>query len=184
MRSAATRPSRNLLKTPQIPIDFRAHAQDSRGTVTALAEHGQGGWTEGAQYNRSVPSDGGIGADLAYLGGASRYQQGDLTWRNRYFQVSGGAYGSGTATGGYTRWGELRGSLVAMDGSVLAANRVNDAFVLVSTQGREGVPVRYENQLIGTTEVGAQVVHDESGQLRSSAGAAIPIWKGCRPTTI
>lgn len=124
-----------------------------RGVVTTGATRdGDGNWTERAQYSRSVPSDGGLGWNLAYAGGASHYQQGDLTWRNRYFQVQGGAYGYGSRQGGYTRWGELQGSVVVMDGALLPANRVDDAFVLIDTQGQQGIPVRYENQLIGTTD--------------------------------
>lgn len=39
-----------------------------------------------------------------------------------------------------------------MDNHVFAANRVNDAFVVVSTPGFAQVAVRYENQLMGTTD--------------------------------
>ena len=122
------------------------------GTVTATASHRGNGWSEGAQYSRSVPSDGGLGGNLAYTAGATPYRQADLTWRNRYFQVAGGVYGSGASGAGYNRWAELQGSMVVMDGAVLPADRVTDAFVLVSTPGQRGIPVRYENQLIGTTD--------------------------------
>jgi outer membrane usher protein len=122
------------------------------GTVTASAQHTGAGWAEGAQYTRSVPTDGGLGGNLAYLGGDSQYQQADITWRNRYFQIGGGVYGYGTAGSGYNRWAELQGSVVAMDGAIMPANRVTDSFVLVSTQGQKDVPVSYENQLIGTTD--------------------------------
>ncbi|KVC54787.1 fimbrial assembly protein [Burkholderia pseudomultivorans] len=130
-----------------------------RGVVTTGATRdGDGNWTERAQYSRSVPSDGGLGWNLAYAGGASHYQQADMTWRNRYFQVQGGVYGYGSRQGGYTRWGEMQGSVVVMDGAVLPANRVDDAFVLIDTQGRKGVPVRYENQLVGTTDAGGHLL--------------------------
>lgn len=39
-----------------------------------------------------------------------------------------------------------------MGGDTFAANRINDAFVVVSTQGFAGIPVRYENQLVGETD--------------------------------
>ena len=51
----------------------------------------------------------------------------------------------------YTRWGEVSGSLVAMNGGVYATNTINDAFALVSTNGYAGIPVSYENQRIGVT---------------------------------
>ncbi|WP_308076653.1 fimbria/pilus outer membrane usher protein [Paraburkholderia megapolitana] len=124
----------------------------NRGTVTAgLARDENRRWSERVQYSRNVPSDGGFGWNLAYAGGGSHYQQADATWRNRYFQAQGGVYGS-RAGQSYTRWAEVQGSVVMMDGRVFPANRVDDAFVLVSTQGQRDIPVRYENQLVGTTD--------------------------------
>ncbi|WP_164992097.1 fimbria/pilus outer membrane usher protein [Burkholderia stabilis] len=129
-----------------------------RGTVSVSASRdGNDNRIERVQYSRSVPSDGGFGWNLAYAGGGSRYQQGDMTWRNRYFQVQGGVYGYGSREG-YTRWGDMQGSLVVMDGAVLPANRVDDSFVLVDTQGQKGIPVRYENQRIGTTDNGGHLL--------------------------
>nr|WP_321891729.1 fimbria/pilus outer membrane usher protein [Burkholderia cenocepacia] len=126
---------------------------DGRDVVTTGATRdGNGNWTQRAQYSRSVPGGGGLGWNLAYAGVASRYQQADMTWRNRYFQVQGGVYGYGSRQGGYTRWGEMQGSVVVMDGAMLPANRVDDAFVLIDTQGQKGIPVRYENQFVGTTD--------------------------------
>ncbi|KVE34356.1 fimbria/pilus outer membrane usher protein [Burkholderia sp. BDU5] len=129
-----------------------------KGVVTgSVARDENNGVSERAQYSRSVPSDGGFGWNLAYAGGGSHYQQADATWRNRYFQVQGGAYGYGAGRG-YARWGEVQGSVVVMDGAMLPANRVDDAFVLIDTQGRKGVPVRYENQLVGKTDGGGHLL--------------------------
>jgi outer membrane usher protein len=128
------------------------------GMVTAGAARSEhNNWTERVQYSRSVPSDGGLGWNLVYAGGGSHYQQADMTWRNRYFQVQSGVYGYGPEQG-YTRWGEVQGSVVMMDGAALAANRVNDAFALIDTQGQKGIPVRYENQLIGKTDAGGHLL--------------------------
>ncbi|MGS0893975.1 fimbria/pilus outer membrane usher protein [Burkholderia stagnalis] len=128
------------------------------GTVTAgTARDERDNWTGRVQYSRPVPSDGGLGWNLAYAGGGSHYRQADLTWRNRYFQVQGGAYGAG-AEQGYTRWGDVQGSFVVMGGAWQAADRVDDAFVLIDTQGQPGVPVRYENQLVGKTDGGGHLL--------------------------
>ncbi|MXN74100.1 fimbria/pilus outer membrane usher protein [Burkholderia sp. 4701] len=128
------------------------------GVATAGASRDEGGgWTERVQYSRSVPSDGGLGWNLGYAGGGSHYRQADLTWRNRYFQVQGGMYGSGSRQSD-TRWGEVQGSVVVMDGAVLPVNRVDDAFVLIDTQGRKGIPVRYENRPIGVTDDGGHLL--------------------------
>jgi len=129
---------------------------DNGVVTTSAMRDGAGNWTERAQYSRSVPSDGGLGWNLAYAGGGSHYQQADMTWRNRYFQVQGGAYGYGSQ--GYTRWGEMQGSVVLMNGAVLPANHVDDAFVLIDTQGQKDIPVRYENRLIGTTDAGGHLL--------------------------
>ncbi|MBN0559925.1 fimbrial biogenesis outer membrane usher protein, partial [Pseudomonas aeruginosa] len=87
-------------------------------------------YSERVIWSRSTPSQGGLGWNLGYGGGASRYQQADLTWRMQNVQLQGGLYGE---TGNYTRWADLSGSLVWMDNAVIASNWINDAFVLVST---------------------------------------------------
>jgi len=38
-----------------------------------------------------------------------------------------------------------------MNGGLYASNTIKDAFALISTQGHPGIPVDYENQLIGVT---------------------------------
>ncbi|MNH02841.1 Outer membrane usher protein FimD precursor [compost metagenome] len=73
-------------------------------------------------------------------------------------------YGS---SGEMTRWADASGSLVWMDAGVFAANRIDDAFVVVSTAGYADVPVRYENQEIGRTDAkGHLLVPYSSGYYR------------------
>lgn len=43
------------------------------------------------------------------------------------------------------------GAVVLMDGELFAANKINDAFVVISTDGHPDVPVSYENQPVGKT---------------------------------
>lgn len=50
-----------------------------------------------------------------------------------------------------TWWGEAMGSIVLMDNELFAANKINDAFVVISTDGHPDVPVNYENQPVGKT---------------------------------
>lgn len=123
----------------------------SRGTASAGYEYdNKRGSSWRASYNRSVPSDGGVGWNLAYADGSEsdRYLQADVAWRNDLTELRGGMYGAG---GNYTRWASASGSVVMMGGSTFVANRVSDAFAVVSTNGEAGVPVRYENQLVGVT---------------------------------
>jgi outer membrane usher protein len=63
--------------------------------------------------------------------------------------LQAGVYGTSEAE---TRWADASGSLVWMDRQAFAANRIDDAFVLVSTDGYADIPVRYENQQVGQTD--------------------------------
>lgn len=109
----------------------------------------QGRYTERVNYSRSVPSQGGLGYNLGYAGGASDFYQADAAWRTPYAQLQGGLYSD---AGRDTYWGGLSGSWVAMDGALFASNRIDDAFVLVNTDGYPKVPVRFEHQLLGETD--------------------------------
>jgi len=127
-----------------IPIDLR-------GNLSVGVERNQQGQTQQrVNYSRAVPTEGGVGYNLGYSRGDQQtYRQADATWRLQSVQLQVGAYGTSEQT---TRWADAAGSLVWMDGSLFAANRIDDAFVLVSTDGYGGVPVRYENQRVGDTD--------------------------------
>lgn len=123
-----------------------------RGTAVGGVERTTGGGTRGRiGYSRSVPTEGGLGwrADIAEGRDDGTRYQADITWRLRAFQLQAGAYGGGAR---HTQWGDVSGSVVLMDGDAFAANRISDAFVLVSTDGMEGIMVRQENQPVGTTD--------------------------------
>ncbi|WP_024549660.1 fimbria/pilus outer membrane usher protein [Siccibacter turicensis] len=102
-------------------------------------------------YNHAMPSDGGFNWDMAYANRSrdDDYQQASLGWRNNAVELRGGIYGE---SGGYTRWGQASGSLVVMDNAVFAANQINDAFAVISTNGQPNVTVNFENQPAGQTD--------------------------------
>ncbi len=106
--------------------------------------------TQRLNYNHSMPTDGGFSWNMAWArqSQASNYQQATLGWRNNNIEVQGGGYGERDMM---TWWGEAMGALVLMDGELFAANKINDAFVVVSTDGQPDVPVSYENQPVGKT---------------------------------
>ncbi|ATB67970.1 fimbria/pilus outer membrane usher protein [Pseudomonas mosselii] len=125
---------------------------DLRGTLAFSAERSKDGQDlQRVNYSQAVPVGGGMGYNLGYATGGNRddYRQADLTWRLQSVQLQVGAYGS---SGEMTRWADASGSLVLMDAGLFAANRIDDAFVVVSTSGYADVPVRYENQQIGRTD--------------------------------
>ena len=124
---------------------------DLYGTLSFSAERNQyGERIQRVNYSHAVPSEGGVGYNLGYAGGdQAAYRQADLTWRLQSVQLQAGTYGTRE---GMTRWADASGSLVWMDAGLFAANRINDAFVVVSTDGFADVPVRYENQTVGRTD--------------------------------
>ncbi|MEN0104833.1 MAG: fimbria/pilus outer membrane usher protein [Pseudomonas sp.] len=122
---------------------------DVRSTFSASVERDtQGKFRERVNLGRTPPVAGGVGYNLGYATGDSTYEQADLTWRTPYAQVQGGVYRD---DGRLTQWGDITGSVIAMDGEVFPGNQVDDAFVLVSTSGFADVPVSFEHQLIGKT---------------------------------
>ena len=124
---------------------------DLRGTLSVGVERSASGdGSRRVDYSESAPSEGGFGWNLGYVdnGRADDWRHAALNWRGDRLQLQGGVYGSAREQ---THWADASGSLAWMDGALFPANRVHDAFVLVSTDGQAGVPVRYENQLVGHT---------------------------------
>lgn len=137
----------------QLVIPFDLH-----GTLALGMERSQQGETlQRVNYSRATPVGGGVGYNLGYAAGSERdaYRQADVTWRLQSVQLQAGLYGS---SGEMTRWADASGSLVWMDAGLFAANRIDDAFVVVSTGGYADVPVRYENQEVGRTDAGGHLL--------------------------
>lgn len=128
----------------QIPLGARDSAAI---TVENTPDSGN---TQRINYNHSMPSDGGFSWNMAWANQSTsnNYQQGSLGWRNNMIELQGGGYGE---QGMMTWWGDATGALVLMDGELFTANKINDAFAVISTDGQPDVPVSYENQPVGTT---------------------------------
>jgi outer membrane usher protein len=126
-------------------------AFDLRGSLAIGSERSKDGQSQQrVNYSRAVPTEGGVGFNLGYAkGDGPDYRQADLTWRLQSVQLQAGVYGTRDVQ---TRWADASGSLVWMDRQVFAANRIDDAFVVVSTDGYADIPVRYENQPVGQTD--------------------------------
>lgn len=68
---------------------------------------------------------------------------------SRWGRLTGGveqASGQRSVQGGWS------GALVWTDGHLFASDQINDSFAVVSTGGVAGVPVLYENRVVGTTD--------------------------------
>lgn len=124
---------------------------DIYGSLSLGSERSNSGQVQQrVNYSRAVPAGGGVGFNLGYASGdGPAYRQADLTWRLQSVQLQAGVYGTSEMQ---THWADASGSLVWMDKQFFTANQVNDAFVVVSTDGFAGVPVRYENQVVGETD--------------------------------
>jgi len=121
-------------------------------SVSFAVEHRpDAGLSQRMSYYHSMLTDGGFNWNMAWARqpATRNYQQASLGWRNSSVELRGGIYGE---QGEMNRWGGAVGSLVLMDDELFAANKVNDAFVVISTDGHPDVPVNYENQQVGKTD--------------------------------
>ncbi|EOU9709007.1 fimbria/pilus outer membrane usher protein [Salmonella enterica] len=133
-----------LAMSLQIPLGARDSA------ALSMEKTPDAGQTQRINYNHAMPTDGGFGWNLAWARQSQRhnYQQATLGWRNNNVELQGGVYGESDA---FTGWGEAQGAVVLMDNHFFTANKINDAFALISTDGHADVPVNYENQPVGKT---------------------------------
>jgi outer membrane usher protein len=141
--------------------DFEQHSTSAQlrliipfghNSISGGVTHDRGrGTLAQVDYARSVPTDGGFGLNATLAGDENGrfYGQATATYRAETVEVqAGGSFTPGERSG----WLGATGSIVLMDKSVFAANQVNDAFAIVSTDGIANVPVSYENQPLGTTD--------------------------------
>lgn len=123
------------------------------GTLSSAVElqPGNGGSRQRLEYDHSGPIEGGIGWRLGYdrASQGEDYRQAELSWRGDRVETRVGAFGDRDNT---TWWGEATGAVVVMDDDVFLSRQINDAFVLVSTEGQADIPVNYEHRMIGRTD--------------------------------
>jgi outer membrane usher protein len=103
-----------------------------------------------ADAQQSTPSEGGFGwrAGLRQGEGQSGGQA-ELNFLGRYGRLAAGVSDYG---GSRYSYGNATGALVFMGGQTFAAQRIDNAFAVVSTDGMAGVPVMLENRVIGITD--------------------------------
>lgn len=131
-----------------IPLENRSQV------ATSISRNADGDLSGRVNYSRSAPLDGGVGWNVGAGLGGSQYRQADATWNTRYFSAQAGVFGDNA---GYTRFANLSGSVVGMEGRPFLTRRVDDAVVLVDT-GYPDVPVSYENQRFGTTDANGHLL--------------------------
>lgn len=127
----------------QLSIPF-FNRRSTVNTGYSFNPHGDNGY---ANFNHSVPSEGGFGFDLTrrYYENGSDHNQARVNYRNHYINTDVGLTGHND----YNYWFGLSGSVVYMSGGLFAANRLGESFALIDTNQIPDVLVRYENSLIG-----------------------------------
>ena len=125
-----------------LPLGPRSHA-------SLRHRQGPGEQTTLAGVRRRVPYEGGWGWEAQ--GGEDRAGSVARGWLEH--RAGGGEARLGLAVreSGATARIEASGSVVAMDGRLFGSRRIHDAFAVVSTSGRAGVPVRFDHRLYGHT---------------------------------
>jgi outer membrane usher protein len=103
-----------------------------------------------ASFAKPIATSGGLGysADGAIDSYGNALGQASAQYRARAFEAEAG---TSTTPHSTSSWVGVTGSLVFLDGRLFTANRLPDAFALVST-GAAKVPVTYENQQVGVTD--------------------------------
>jgi outer membrane usher protein len=100
--------------------------------------------------SQSPPTQGGFSWRAALRqGGDQNGGQAELDYLGRYGQVEVGVNAVGDTRYGYM---DATGALVLMGGDVFATRYINSGFAVVSTGSVPHVPVKLENNLIGTTD--------------------------------
>jgi outer membrane usher protein len=103
-----------------------------------------------ASIARSIPGAGGFGWRAQLQQGSGMHGgQAEMDYLGRYGQVQAGVSdlnGSGNA------YASASGSVVLMGGGLFASRQIYNGFAVVSTDGVPNVPVKLENNLIGTTD--------------------------------
>lgn len=103
-----------------------------------------------ADAQQSMPSEGGFGwrAGLRQGEGQSGGQA-EVNFLGRYGRLAAGVSDYGGSRYSYAN---VTGALVFMGGQTFAAQRIDNAFAVVSADGIAGVPVMLENRVIGITD--------------------------------
>jgi len=128
---------------------------DNRMSASLSASHYGSNTVVTASANQSVDYDKG-GFGWSVLGdagnGGYRHYLGQLDYQGNAGNVSVQVEHSTVGTSSFTtRSLYAAGSLVWMDGAIMASRPINDAFAMVSTDGTPNVPVLRENRVVGTT---------------------------------
>ena len=116
----------------------------------ASVQHSGGRNLFSANASLTTPQEGGWGwRAQAQQGDDTHSAQGEIDYLGRYGLVQAGLSNIGGNTTGFA---SATGSLVLMEGHVKAARNITNGFAVVSTDGVPDVPVKLQNNVVGTTD--------------------------------
>ncbi|MEO7067196.1 MAG: fimbria/pilus outer membrane usher protein, partial [Rhodanobacter sp.] len=123
---------------------------DDRTYMSSQLQHDNAGNMAGVNVSRSVPSEGGLGWQAQLQQGNGTHSgRGELNYLGRYGQVQGGVSDN---DGQRYVYASANGAVVLMAGGLFPTRSIYNGFAVVSTDGIANVPVKLENNLIGTTD--------------------------------
>lgn len=134
-------------------LQFTFPLEYDRGSMSASIQRDvEGVYSKRVLYSKPAPTDQGLGWNLGY--GDQDQKQASVIWKNQKFTLQSGLFGDAENT---NYWAQINGSMIYLDG-FFATNKVNDAFLVVKTNGFPEVPVYYDNRLIGHTDQNGTVL--------------------------
>ena len=123
---------------------------DSHTWAQASVQHQAGANVFTVNATEMVPQSGGLGwRAQAQQGAGADGGLAEIDYLGRYGQVQAGF--SSLAGNGYA-YGGATGSLVLMDDHLFATRQITNGFAVVSTDGIPNVPVKLENNSVGSTD--------------------------------
>jgi outer membrane usher protein len=122
---------------------------DAKTSVTTSVTHDRYGIGYGAEAARPLGSEpGSLGWQVRVTGGESQHDVAAIAYRGQAATVQGRLLRNDASVAGTT---EITGSVVAANGGVFLANRIDDAFAVVDV-GAANVDVLHENRRVATTD--------------------------------
>lgn len=129
--------------------------EDHISASLSASRQGRSDVLSSLDVSRPVDPDGGLGWRARIQDGPVHGGLVEAGYRGARGQAQVGVQRSG---GARQAWAGVSGALVLMDGQLLAARPIHDAFAVVSTDGLADVPVQLENRPIGRTGAGGTLL--------------------------
>ncbi|MCB8876870.1 fimbria/pilus outer membrane usher protein [Acidisoma silvae] len=149
--------SQNLAQQSDRSIFLSLNISLSNSTyASADVANDQGANSFGINAGKSVPTQGGLGWQVEQEHNSTGTSAlGELDYLGRYGEIDAGA---SDVDGQETGYVGATGSLVLIGGHSFAARNINGGFAVVSTDGIANIPVKLQNNVVGTTDASGMLL--------------------------